>query len=580
MNDAQALRSTAFTTVDLDKPGKQIGFVMIPHSPHDDAWGVTRLPIGVIANGTGPTVIIEGGNHGDEYEGPITICELIRDLDPAEVQGRLILMPANNAPAVIAGQRTSPVDGLNLNRTFPGDPRGTITQQISAFLVQEIFPRGDAFLDLHSGGSSLDIVPSAVIEPTDDPELRRRNIAAVARLRRADDRGDQQSRRSAHGDGCGVPRRADDDGHGDGGRRDGVARCARALPPRRAERARASRRPARRSTQGAAARGRPVRASRHAAPMSSPRSTEFSSRSTGTAARCGPASRPAASTAPGIPRVRPRRSTTRPTASSTAGVSRAGSGRAIAASSSRLPIAGSCRDRHRGHRGGARADRGPRQAHAGDCRSDSCKSPPPGDARVTLKLECLQVTGSFKARGAMNRLLGATRGERRQRHRHRLGRQPRACRGANGVRGERPRHHLRSLRRLAGKGRQDEGLGCQGRDRRRHVGRVQRRRTRLRGADRRRLFPSLRRSAGGRGAGDARPRNPRRPAGHRRDSRRDRRRRADLRPCDRHSRAAAFGQDHRRRADRLADAEGLHRRRAASSRWRRSPRGSPPCRAG
>ena len=111
MNDAQALRSTAFTTVDLDKPGKQIGFVMIPHSPHGDAWGVTRLPIGVIANGTGPTVIIEGGNHGDEYEGPITICELIRDLDPGEVQGRLILMPANNAhggdcrAADLAGRR-------------------------------------------------------------------------------------------------------------------------------------------------------------------------------------------------------------------------------------------------------------------------------------------------------------------------------------------------------------------------------------------------------------------------------------------------------------------------------------------
>ena len=46
--------SSAFATVDLDKPGKQIGFVMIPHSPHDDAWGVTRVPIGVIANGSGP----------------------------------------------------------------------------------------------------------------------------------------------------------------------------------------------------------------------------------------------------------------------------------------------------------------------------------------------------------------------------------------------------------------------------------------------------------------------------------------------------------------------------------------------
>ena len=114
---------------------------MIPHSPHGDAWGVTRIPIAVISNGSGPTVILEGGNHGDEYEGPITICELIRDLDPGEIQGRLILMPANNVHAVMAGKRTSPVDGLNFNRTFPGDPQGTITQQISAYIARDFSAR-------------------------------------------------------------------------------------------------------------------------------------------------------------------------------------------------------------------------------------------------------------------------------------------------------------------------------------------------------------------------------------------------------------------------------------------------------
>ncbi|HVL71810.1 MAG TPA: succinylglutamate desuccinylase/aspartoacylase family protein, partial [Beijerinckiaceae bacterium] len=153
--------STAFTDVDFEKSGRQVGFVMLPHSPNDDAWGVTRVPIAVIKNGAGPTVILEGGNHGDEYEGPIAICELIRELDPGRVQGRLILMPANNVHAVMAGQRVSPVDGLNFNRTFPGDPAGTITQQIAAYVTDHVFPLGDAFLDLHSGGSSLDILPSA-----------------------------------------------------------------------------------------------------------------------------------------------------------------------------------------------------------------------------------------------------------------------------------------------------------------------------------------------------------------------------------------------------------------------------------
>jgi N-alpha-acetyl-L-2,4-diaminobutyrate deacetylase len=171
--------SSAFLTLDLEKLGKQTGYVMIPHSTHDDAWGVTRLPIAVIAHGRGPTVILEGGNHGDEYEGQITIAELIRELDPAMIEGRLILMPTNNVHAARAGRRTSPIDDVNMNRSFPGDPRSTITRQISAFVADHIFPIGDAFLDLHSGGSSLDILPSAVIEPTSNDALRPKNHAAA-----------------------------------------------------------------------------------------------------------------------------------------------------------------------------------------------------------------------------------------------------------------------------------------------------------------------------------------------------------------------------------------------------------------
>ncbi|MGN6102555.1 MAG: succinylglutamate desuccinylase/aspartoacylase family protein [Devosia sp.] len=171
--------SSARTNIDFDRNGKQIGFIDIAHSPHEDAWGATRIPLAVIKNGNGPTVILEGGNHGDEYEGPIALGEMIRELDPAQVSGRLIFLPAVNTPAVLAGLRTSPVDGLNLNRTFPGNTTGTITQQIAAYLNDVIMPLGDAFLDLHSGGSSLNILPSAAIEPAADPVLRKKNIAAA-----------------------------------------------------------------------------------------------------------------------------------------------------------------------------------------------------------------------------------------------------------------------------------------------------------------------------------------------------------------------------------------------------------------
>lgn len=174
-----ARSSTVFTDLDFDRPGKQTGYINIPHSPHDDAWGATRIPLCIIKNGEGPTAILMGGNHGDEYEGPIALGEIIRDLDPASISGRLIILPALNLPAVMAGLRTSPVDGLNLNRTFPGNPVGSITEQITAYLSDYIFPLGDAMLDLHSGGSSLNILPSAIVEPAPTQEHQRRNIDAV-----------------------------------------------------------------------------------------------------------------------------------------------------------------------------------------------------------------------------------------------------------------------------------------------------------------------------------------------------------------------------------------------------------------
>jgi len=172
-------RATYFTGIDFDKPGKQSGFVYFPHSPHDDAWGTVRVPLAVISNGEGPTILLEGGNHGDEYEGPIVLGELIRSLALEDVQGRLIVIPAINAPAVDAGRRTSPIDGKNMNRVFPGDHAGTVTEQIAAFVNDALLPRCDAVLSLHSGGSSLNIVPSTIVIPCPDPEQFQRSLSAA-----------------------------------------------------------------------------------------------------------------------------------------------------------------------------------------------------------------------------------------------------------------------------------------------------------------------------------------------------------------------------------------------------------------
>ncbi|MBP1317967.1 succinylglutamate desuccinylase/aspartoacylase family protein [Herbaspirillum sp. 1130] len=174
--------STYFTDIDLDGDGHQSGFVFFPHSPHEDAWGTVRVPIAVIGNGDGPTVLLEGGNHGDEYEGPIALGELIRTLRSEDINGRLIIVPAINTPAVDAGHRTSPVDGKNMNRVFPGDHAGTITEQIAAFVNDELISRSDALLSLHSGGSSLEIIPSTIVQPSDNADQFERCKLAASRF--------------------------------------------------------------------------------------------------------------------------------------------------------------------------------------------------------------------------------------------------------------------------------------------------------------------------------------------------------------------------------------------------------------
>jgi N-alpha-acetyl-L-2,4-diaminobutyrate deacetylase len=162
--------SPLYTTIDLDWPGKQIGAIGVPYSHNLGGWANLLLPLGVIANGTGPTVLVLAGNHGDEYPGPIAILKLMRELAPEQVRGRLLLVPALNFHAVRAATRLSPWDGKNLNRCFPGKPDGTLTEQVAHFLTTVLFPLADAVIDIHTGGRSMDFYPCATMHLVSDPQ--------------------------------------------------------------------------------------------------------------------------------------------------------------------------------------------------------------------------------------------------------------------------------------------------------------------------------------------------------------------------------------------------------------------------
>lgn len=162
--------STISSTIDFDADGVQHGFLKLPYSHDDSAWGCIMIPITQIKHGSGPTALMTGGNHGDEYEGITSLLKLANDLQPEDIHGRVIIIPAMNYPAAQNGSRTSPIDQGNMNRAFPGDPHGTMTERIADYFQRYLLPMCDYALDIHSGGKTLDIIPFAAAHRLPDTE--------------------------------------------------------------------------------------------------------------------------------------------------------------------------------------------------------------------------------------------------------------------------------------------------------------------------------------------------------------------------------------------------------------------------
>jgi predicted deacylase len=142
--------------IDFDKPGKhhyQVAFHL------DSGWGYSLVPLTII-NGTRPAASGDnppglaafGGTHGNEWEGQVAVKQLCRELNPGQITGRVILMPQLSQSACAANQRVSPFDNVNMNRAFPGNPRGTISYRIAHFVKSFVFPRVRVVVDVHAGG--------------------------------------------------------------------------------------------------------------------------------------------------------------------------------------------------------------------------------------------------------------------------------------------------------------------------------------------------------------------------------------------------------------------------------------------
>ncbi|MDP6699426.1 MAG: succinylglutamate desuccinylase/aspartoacylase family protein, partial [Candidatus Latescibacteria bacterium] len=172
-----ARRSSISCEVDFEQKGRQISFLRLLYSDNKHAYGVIPVPIAVIANGEGPTILLAGGTHGDEYEGQLILRRMIHGLDPNSVSGRVIIMPSLNYPAVLASEMNSPLDDGNMNRVFPGEADGSPTLAVANFVDSTIFPLCDAAIDFHSGGRKARCLPCIYLCKDSNPGLMARRLA-------------------------------------------------------------------------------------------------------------------------------------------------------------------------------------------------------------------------------------------------------------------------------------------------------------------------------------------------------------------------------------------------------------------
>ncbi len=118
----------------------------------------------------GPHLLITGGVHGDEFEPMAALRRLITRLDPPHLRGRMTLVPVANEAAYLRGERTAE-DGLDLARTCPGDPQGSITQR-TAHALSELIRNADYYIDLHSGGTAMSVLPLVGYMLVSPPDVR------------------------------------------------------------------------------------------------------------------------------------------------------------------------------------------------------------------------------------------------------------------------------------------------------------------------------------------------------------------------------------------------------------------------
>lgn len=135
--------------------------------------GSTRIPVSLVRGaGVGPVLALIAGTHGYEYPGISALQRLRQSIDPRILRGTLILVHIANPPSFYGRTiYTSPADGKNLNRVFPGRPDGTLSERIAHAITTQVIEKADFLVDLHAGDGNEALRPYVYMPVTGDAKL-------------------------------------------------------------------------------------------------------------------------------------------------------------------------------------------------------------------------------------------------------------------------------------------------------------------------------------------------------------------------------------------------------------------------
>lgn len=107
----------------------------------------------VVGTRPGPTLGISAGIHGEEAVGVEIVYRFLHTVDLGDLAGRLLVLPVANPFSFAAITRATPIDMVNLNRVFPGNPNGQLTEQLAFQMVEGFLKKIDYYVDMHAGGA-------------------------------------------------------------------------------------------------------------------------------------------------------------------------------------------------------------------------------------------------------------------------------------------------------------------------------------------------------------------------------------------------------------------------------------------